>query len=114
MFLPICLLAAVTHAASSELQAEIQFLTNKVQTSPCQFIRNGDKHSGVDAAEHMLSKYDYFADEIHTAEDFIRKAASKSTLTGKPYEVKCSNSHITSQQWLQRHLEDFRQAHSQQ
>lgn len=107
--LHLLLFTAVSFSAAPQLQTEIQYLTRMVKASPCDFIRNGDVHSGIDAAEHMLNKYDYFEDEIQTAEDFIRKAASKSTLTGKSYEVKCSNSHITSQQWLLRKLNQFRQ-----
>lgn len=110
----LLLLLSTSTPASTSFEAEIEHLTQTVRNSPCQFIRNGDVHAGPDAAEHMLDKYDYFEDEIHTAEDFIRQAASKSTLTGKPYEVKCANSHLTSQQWLLRHLEAFRQNRSPQ
>lgn len=114
LLFPMWLWTTATFASDSQLQTEIRYLINKVENSHCQFIRNGDTHSGIDAAEHMLNKYDYFEDEIHTAEDFIRQAASKSTITGKPYEVKCANSHLTSQQWLLRQLEAFRQNRSSQ
>ena len=55
------------------------------------FMRNGDEHNAADAAKHMQAKFDHFKDEIVTAEDFIDRCASRSEVTGKPYQVKLSN-----------------------
>jgi len=54
-------------------------------------MRNGDEHNAADAAKHMQAKFDHFKDEIVTAEDFIDRCASRSEVTGKPYQVKLSN-----------------------
>jgi hypothetical protein len=55
------------------------------------FMRNGDEHNAANAAKHMQAKFDHFKDEIVTAEDFIDRCASRSEVTGKPYQVKLSN-----------------------
>jgi len=82
--------ALAVHATPDRaVAAQIEQLLDRVRQSPCQFERNGDAHSGVGAAKHMATKYQHFRDDITTAEDFIRLAASKSELTGKPYWVLC-------------------------
>jgi Family of unknown function (DUF5329) len=37
---------------------------------------------------YIKKKYDYFKTQIHTAEDFIALAATKSELSGRPYLVR--------------------------
>jgi len=58
------------------------------------FVRNGDEHNAADAAKHMQAKFDHFKDEIVTAEDFIDRCASRSEMTGKPYQVKMPNGGV--------------------
>ncbi|WP_431124682.1 DUF5329 family protein [Variovorax paradoxus] len=61
------------------------------------FMRNGDEHNAADAADaakHMQAKFDHFKDEIVTAEDFIDRCASRSEITGKPYQVKMPNGAV--------------------
>jgi hypothetical protein len=89
---------------------EIQHLLTFVQNTDCQYERNGTYHSGKDARAHIQKKYDYYKDSITTTEDFIRLSASKSTMSGKAYQVHCPNKKaITSKQWLLRELNQFRQ-----
>jgi Family of unknown function (DUF5329) len=52
------------------------------------FIRNDVAHSAKDAAEHLRSKWNAAGGEITTADDFIDKIASKSSLSGEPYRVR--------------------------
>ncbi len=58
------------------------------------FMRNGDEHNAANAAKHMQAKFDHFKDEIVTAEDFIDGRASRSEMTGKPYQVKMPNGAV--------------------
>jgi hypothetical protein len=99
------------------LNQEINFLKNYIQNSPCQFNRNGDTHSAPEALQHINKKYEYFKDDITSAEQFIEKSASKSTLSGKPYTVICPPSDkqdghgqqtLSSKTWLLRALADYR------
>jgi hypothetical protein len=55
------------------------------------FIRNDARHSAKDAAEHLRSKWNAAGDEIKTADDFIDKVASKSSLSGEPYRVRLAD-----------------------
>lgn len=51
------------------------------------FVRNGSKHSAVEAAEHLRSKYQKHKTSIPTAETFIENLASKSSMSGKEYTI---------------------------
>jgi hypothetical protein len=65
------------------------------------FIRNGKEYDCKAAAEHMRTKWSYAKDEIHTARDFIEKAASKSLMSGKPYLIRFGDGReITSSEFL--------------
>nr|WP_086939967.1 DUF5329 domain-containing protein [Thaumasiovibrio occultus] len=106
----MCLAMLPTIALASP-QAEINHLLQFVETTSCQYERNGKMHTGTEALEHIEKKYDYFADDISTAEDFIRLSATKSELSGKLYRVHCDGvATISSQEWLLAELERYRAA----
>ncbi len=87
----------------------IEYLLKFVEESECVFIRNGREHDSKKAARHMKRKYEHFKDEIKTPEDFIRLAGTRSTVSGKPYEVRLKNGkEELSSSWLQKALEDYR------
>lgn len=102
---------------ANSLQQEINYLKSYIQTSPCQFNRNGNLHTAPEALLHIEKKYQYYKDEITSAEMFIEKSASKSTLSGKSYSVICpakgglqghGKQTLTSKTWLLRALSDYR------
>ena len=102
---------------ANSLQQEINYLKNYIQSSPCQFNRNGDVHTAPEALQHIEKKYQYYKDEITSAEMFIEKSASKSTMSGKSYHVICpaqggqqghGKQTLTSKTWLLRALSDYR------
>jgi len=96
-----------------QMQIEIAYLLNFVKNTNCQYERNGDKHNGVDAAKHIKKKYDYYEDDIKSAEQFIELSASKSTMSGKSYTIYCPNEpSISSQLWLLEALKAFRNSDS--
>jgi Family of unknown function (DUF5329) len=94
-------------AASPEM--EIEHLLDFIATSPCAFIRNGVAYDGAQAVDHIRGKYDYYRDDIRSAEDFIALAASKSAISGKPYLVACDAAKLPAAEWLARELSAFRQ-----
>lgn len=100
----------VTVAAPAEAaQAEIEHLLATVQNSKAKFMRNGDEHSGKDAAGHMKKKYNHFKKQIKTAEDFIEKCAAKSELSGKAYKIKeADGTVVDSKDWFLARLADYR------
>ncbi|WP_299979413.1 DUF5329 family protein [uncultured Pseudoteredinibacter sp.] len=94
-------------------QQEINHLLAYVKSTNCQYERNGKRHSGKEAVKHIQRKYRYFADEIKTAEDFIRLCATKSTMSGKYYKVHCVTgkaikNEIKSVDWLSEELLRYR------
>jgi hypothetical protein len=88
--LAIILLSAFTGeiVAGDSLEPNINYLIDYVGKSDATFIRNGQKHTPQEAANHIKAKYEHFKSEIKTPEDFIRLSASKSLLTGQPYLVR--------------------------
>ncbi len=105
----LLLISLLAVPAFADTTAEINHLLNYVKTTECKYIRNGSEHSGVDAAAHIKKKYDYFKDEIRSAEDFIRLSATKSTMSGNKYYIQCLNSpRVESSKWLLGELKKYR------
>lgn len=95
-------------ALAHSMTEEIDHLLGFIEASPCAFIRNDKAYAGKDAAAHIKDKYDYYRDDIHSAEDFIRLAASKSAASGRPYLVRCDAAIIPAADWLNQELATFR------
>ena len=92
-----------------DVTAQIAHLIAFVRASPCGFIRNGTRHDGPQAAEHIREKYEYFRRRIHSTEDFIDLAATKSALSGRPYQVECpGQSVVSAADWLRAELQRHR------
>lgn len=100
-----CCFISNSHANTAEIQHLLAFVKN----TQCTYIRNGTHHSGEEAVKHIEKKYNYFADDIKTTEDFIRLSATKSTMSGKTYSVICDGKTTSSAQWLLDELREFRQ-----
>jgi hypothetical protein len=87
----------------------IEYLIASVSESDLTFIRNGKRYAGNEAAVHMRKKYDYFDDDIVSAEDFIRLAATRSLMSGKPYYVVLADGTRTkTADWLGTRLGEYR------
>jgi hypothetical protein len=105
--------AATAAPTAAPVRAEIDAQLGKLQTSGCQFNRNGSWYSGAEAKSHLLRKLEYFEDKgnVQNTEQFIELAASKSSSSGKPYQVKCGNAAaVPSRQWLTVELNAIRAA----
>jgi hypothetical protein len=101
-------------APSTAARTEIEHLLVFVAKSGCQFNRNGTWYSSPEASAHLAKKERYLEErgQIASAEDFIAKAATKSSVTGKPYTVRCgSEPTIASDAWLMAELRRSRQGH---
>ena len=98
-------------AASPQVDAEIDQLLQALQSSSCKFQRNGTWYDAPRAVQHLGTKRDYFRrlDRIHSTEDFIRLAATESSMSGKPYSVACSGQpEVSSKTWLEAELRRIR------
>ena len=102
------LLAPVARAEpATKVQIEVNFLLGFVEGSGCEFYRNGTWHDSKAAQEHLRDKYKYLvaSNLINTAEEFIERAATESSFSGQPYEVRCKGgATMTSNQWLRKEL----------
>ena len=95
--------------AEASYKIEIDHLLNYVKNTKCLYERNGDQHSGVDAHKHISKKYEYFKDDIHSAEDLIRLSATQSTVSGRKYHIICPDKkRVESGKWLLKELNRYR------
>ena len=105
--LVIILLAGRSYA--DNLKSEIDHLIKFVKQSHCIFIRNSVEHNPEEAGQHILKKYGYFRNRISTTEEFIEYCATKSTMTGRFYEIACHGKpRVRSKDWLLEELRRFR------
>ena len=116
-FVLLLLAAAPAHAAelSSSAQKEIDALLDRLGTSKCQFYRNGSWHSGVEARDHLQMKLEYLVEKglVTDPEEFIAKAGTESSMSGRPYKVRCPNQEEQpSAVWLGSELRKIRQKDS--
>lgn len=88
---------------------EIQHLLDYIGGSGCSFVRNGGESNAAAAREHVATKYGYAQSRVRSAEDFIRLAASRSSLTGEPYVVRCGSARFLSEDWLMDELRRYRE-----
>ncbi len=111
--LALCILPAALAAPPRYAQVEINYLLALIGASGCDFYRNGVWYDSKRAAAHLRSKYDLLADEdqIKTAEDFIEKAATGSSVSGTRYQIKCAGAAaLTTREWLLDALARYRKS----
>ena len=108
------ILVAAAHAAPTPAaKAEIEYLLSAVASSDCRFYRNGTWYDARSAAAHLRGKYDTLAARglIGDTADFIDRAATKSSMSGRDYAIKCEGiAEMSSRQWLTYLLVAYRAA----
>jgi hypothetical protein len=95
---------------------EIDYLLDYLGKSGCQFYRNGTWYDSGAAKAHLRYKYDALVKrgQVGTAEDFIEKAATQSSLSGLAYKVRCAGGpEVSSSQWLRDALARYRSGRAQ-
>jgi hypothetical protein len=111
LMLALSLLSAARADPSAIAQREINYLLGYIEGSGCEFYRNGSWYDSKRAEAHLRNKYEYLADRnlINFTEDFIEKAATKSSFSDRPYEIRCSGGEaVASNQWLRKELAHYR------
>ena len=110
--LSLFLLTNLAQAAEpAATKSEIAYLFTTLEASNCQFNRNGSWYSAKEASGHLNTKYKYLQDKdlVPTAEKFIERAATESSLSGKAYQIKCAdNVAQPSAPWFKAALEKYR------
>lgn len=90
-FLLFLAVAVPVHAATKALseKAKIEALIAHLEAlKDATFVRNGSDANAVTAAKFLRGKWQANDKDIKTAADFIAKAGSVSTTTGKPYLIR--------------------------
>lgn len=84
---------------------------NRLESSGCEVDRNGTWYPAADARSHLMTKLKYLEDRgaVQTAEQFIERAASKSSVSGRPYLIRCGHvPPVESSVWLTAQLQAMR------
>jgi len=101
-------------AEDARTRDEVAHLLDQLDRSGCQFSRNGTWYDAHQARAHLEEKYAYLQkrDLVPNAQAFIERAASTSSMSGKPYEVRCGTAQpVPSARWLGDELQRYRAAH---
>jgi hypothetical protein len=106
--LPLILLLLATAVTAAPVADEIGHLLDFVASSGCRFERNGTVYDSREARAHIERKYDYIRKRIKTTEDFIRHAASRSSMSGRKYHASCDGKILSSEEWLAAELQRYR------
>ena len=104
------LLALSPLAAFAGSNPEIEALIVRVEHAQgVVFIRNGSEHSEVEAAAHLRRKLAAAHGRIATAEQFIDKLGTRSSMTGIAYRVRFADGReLDSATWLRQLLRELR------
>ncbi len=113
MLLALMVATTVAHAGlDAQGQREVDALLAFVGNSHCTFIRNGKSYDAADAQSHLAFKLNYLVqrDKVNNADEFIERAGTASSLSGKPYLVNCDGNQRPSADWLKEELRHLREA----
>lgn len=106
-------LGCTLQAADQETQAsqEIQLLIRAVEQSDSTFQRNGKTYTAQEGADHLRLKLKRGGKYADTAEHFITRLASKSSWSGKAYQIESKDGKKQAMQtWLEAELARIRKA----
>jgi len=109
--LTVCGGAAQAASLSNASRGEIESLMSRLEVSACRFKRNGAWHTSAEARTHLQRKLDYLQRKgaVASAEQFIERAATRSSLSGQPYWVQCgSQTPQPGGEWLLGQLRQLR------
>ena len=96
-------------ANASDHEETIERLLTAVGNSGCTFVRNGKEHSAEDAEDHLRMKYRRGKRYVSSVETFIKRIATKSSMSGKRYQIRCAGEDtMPTAEWLQAKLEELR------
>ena len=111
MILGMAMASAAPASIPLGTQLEINSLLEYIGTSGCEFYRNGTWYDSKRAQAHLRMKYQILLRRnlITSSEDFIALAASKSSITGQLYEIRCTDGSVeASGHWLSAELARLR------
>jgi len=106
--LTFCVPGMLFAQTTNNTEQEIQHLFEFIGQSDCIFIRNNTEYPAKEARDHMQTKYDYARRWVGSAEQFIERIATKSSISGNRYQVRCQGKLLYTDNWLKQELEHYR------
>ena len=98
-------LARQSKSEADKVQALIAYVE---KLDGAVFIRNGSEHDAKQAADHLRRKWDAAKGKVKTAREYVQQAASKSSRSGKPYQIRFKDGTVkTSEEVLLKKLEEI-------
>ena len=107
-YMAAAFLLATSSLVLADMQDEIQHLLRFIETSGCEFERNGTVYDSRKARSHIERKYNYIESRVDETEDFIKYAATESSMSGRKYKVTCNGKQQASADWLHDELSRYR------
>ena len=82
----------VLAAPPAQEQSRIDRLIRYVESQKAiKFIRNGTEYTAEDAGKFLRGKLEAMGGEVTTARQFIKRIASRSSMSGQPYQVRMAD-----------------------
>ena len=100
--------ALADDAGVAIMNAEIDHLLEAVAGSGCTFIRNGKEHAPDAARDHLAMKRKRGRRYFDSADEFVERIASRSSLSRKDYMIRCEGNLQTAKAWFSAVLADYR------
>lgn len=101
-------------AAPSPVEARKieQLIAAVEQLGNAKFVRNGAAYDSGKAADHLRLKLREAGERVENAEDFIRLCGSRSSVSGRPYEIVFDDGRrITSEAFLRAKLKELQSSY---
>jgi hypothetical protein len=109
LILSLLLVPLMPAFAADNMDAEIDYLLDTIETSGCTFIRNGKEHEPAPARSHLEMKRKRGKRYYDSTEEFIERIASSSSWSGKPYMIRCGDEEPHPiKNWYLQTLADYR------
>jgi len=90
---------------------QIERLLDHISASDVVFVREGKEYSGKEAADHLRAKLAAAGPKINAVDEFIDKIASRSSVSGKPYQVRPPDGEaVTANAWLREAAKKMKEA----
>lgn len=108
----LALLMISVTAPAATMESEVPQLLARMEASGCEFYRNGTWANSATARAHLDRKYRAMLDRklIATTEEFIERGATRSSMSGEAYRVRCEGAETESAAWFTRELRRLRAA----
>lgn len=100
--------AALAAPSAAEAQKIEHLIRSVEQLENAKFVRNGTGYDAGKAADHLRLKLREAGSRVASAEDFIRLCGSRSSVSGKPYQILFNDgTRVTSEAFLRARLREL-------